>query len=271
MLWLLCKLSISKEYRNKYPSLFSWMGQLISELALLTIYWYTAKAFVPNLHVLSAGTDYFSFVVVGESVLLAPSLMITSLARIFRSDIQQQTFEPTLLSSASLTTSWLVQSFGAMIVEGLRLLLVLILAITFFHFNIAPIPNLILVLVLQVLALPLFAGLGLVGVSVMMVLGRGERILPFLTTGMTVLAGAYFPIEVLPSIMQTYLRKISPMNILLESSREAIQFGWSSPQWLQSAIFLLFGSVVFLMLGILSVSLSTRYYRQRSQPILILS
>ena len=65
MFWLLCRLSILKEYRHKYPSKISWVGQGISELILLIIYWYTAKAFIPNLQFLHPGTDYFSYIIIG--------------------------------------------------------------------------------------------------------------------------------------------------------------------------------------------------------------
>ncbi len=268
---LLCKLSILKEYRNKYPTKISWMGQIISELVMLTIYWYTAKAFLPNLQFLKSSVDYFSYIVVGESVLFIPSLLMTVFVRIFRSEVLQGTFEPTLLSTISLPGSWLIQAFAMVIVESFRLAIVFLLAIFLFNLSLPSVAAIFSALLLQLLAFPFFAGFGLLGAAMMIVFGRGDRILALLTTGMTVLAGAYFPANVLPEGLQALLQKISPMTILLDSTRHLIQGDASSDLLIQSAIFLFFGSLIFLMLGLGAIKASIIYHRRRPQPLFFVS
>lgn len=268
---LLCKLSILKEYRNKYPTKLSWLGQVLSELVMLTIYWYTAKAFLPNLQVLKSGVDYFSYIVVGESVLFLPSLLMTAFVRIFRSEVQQGTFEPTLLSIFSLQRSWLIQALGLVIVEGSRLLIVFTIAIGLFNLSVSSLPTLLAVFFLQILALPFFAGLGLLGAAMMIILGRGDRILVLLTTGMTVLAGAYFPANVLPLGLQSILHQISPMTILLDSTRAIFQGESSFELLIQSASFLLIGSLIFSILGLAAIRASIIFHRRRSRPLFFVS
>lgn len=268
---LLFKLSILKEYRNKYPTPFSWLGQIISEITMLTIYWYTAKAFIPNLQFLKGGVDYFSYIVIGESVLFIPSLLMTVFVRIFRSEVYQGTFEPTLLSLASLSKSWLIQAFALVFVEGFRLVIVFLLAIGVFNLSISSFVIISSAILLQILAFPFFAGIGLFGASLMIVFGRGDRILALLTTGMTVLAGAYFPTNVLPVGLQSILNKISPMTILLDSTRHLIQGETSSELLIQSGLFLFLGSFIFSLLGLRALRASIIYHRRRSQPLFFIS
>ena len=274
-MFALLKISILKEYRNKYTNQFSWIGQVLTELALLSVYWYTAKAFVPNLQFLDAKTDYFSFLVVGETSLLLPSLLITGFARIFKSELQQGTLEPGLLASVSLSSSWLIQALALLIVESLRIFVVLALAFGLFHFQAVSFSSLAMILSLQMLSLPFFAGIGMISAALMMNFGRGDRLLPMLTTAMTVLAGAYFPPSVLPEKLQTGLQNLSPMSVLLGTTRELLKndsSGLPSTEiWWHSSGFLAGGSVMFLLIGIVSLQLSVKRYRNHSQPLLFLS
>lgn len=268
---LLFKLSILKEYRNKYPTPFSWLGQIISELIMLTIYWYTAKAFLPNLQFLKGGVDYFSYIVIGESVLFIPSLLMTVFVRIFRSEVHQGTFEPTLLSAASLPKSWLIQALALVIVEGFRLVIVFLLAIGLFNLSISSFSIISSAILLQILAFPFFAGFGLFGASLMIVFGRGDRILALLTTGMTVLAGAYFPANVLPLRLHGLLHQISPMTKLLDSTRQLIQGEASSDLLIQSGLFLILSSLILSILGLAALRASIIYHRRRPQPLFFIS
>lgn len=270
-MFLLFKLSILKECRNKYPTKFSWLGQFVSELIMLTIYWYTAKAFLPNLQFLNGSVDYFSFIVIGESVLFIPSILMTAFVRIFRAEVHQGTFEPTLLSIGSLPKSWLIQALALVFVESFRLVIVFLLAIALFNLSLSTFAIISSAILLQILAFPFFAGLGLLGASLMIVFGRGDRILALLTTGMTVLAGAYFPANVLPQNLQGVLNKISPMTILLDSTRQLIQDQGSVDLLIQSGIFLTLGSLIFSILGLAALRFSILYHRRRSQPLLLIS
>ena len=271
MLLLLCRLCVLKEYRNKYPSLLTWAGQLASEIILLTVYWYTAKSFVPNLGLSTGRVDYFTYIVVGETILFLPTLLITVFTRIFRAEIQQGTLEPTLVSSSSLASSWLAQAMGLSIVESLRIILVIALATLVFRISVVPFSSLLLIIILQIVAVPFFAGLGLIGASIMVFTGRGDRVIPMITTLMTVLAGAYFPPEVLPKSVYFWSTHLSPMSMLLETSREAIRLGWASPNWIQSAGLLAAYSLIFLALGFYMLNACARLYRRRPQPILVMT
>ncbi len=283
-LWSLFELSFRKEFRNKYPRALSWFGQLTSELGLLSVYWFTAQAFVPNLHLLNPQMDYFSFIVIGEVTLFVPCILLTAFSRVFRSEVQQGTLDISLLSKSPLLVSWSAQVFGLLAAESFRLLLIFIFAFTLFGFRFLPAPNLALILCLQLAAWPFFAGVGMIGASVILVWGRGERLLPLLTTAMTVLAGAYFPPEVLPVFLQPWLAQLSPMNLLLQSTRSLAQVELAQaekastfspsilyPNLNSNFLFLLFFSFIFLTLGICTLHWSVRRYRHRSQPLLFLT
>lgn len=264
----LFRISVLKEYRNKYPSKWTWLGQIISEMALLFVYWYTAKAFVPNLEVFKTPTNYFSFIVIGEMTLFLPALFMTAFARILRAEVQQGTLEPSFFTKSSLSISWLAQAFAIAFVESFRLIFVLLLALFFFEFKMLSASSFLKITLLQLLAMPVFAGIGLITASIVMAFGRGERLLPMLTTAMTVLAGAYFPTQVLPGALAQVLGILSPMNILLDASRNVVSHG---SEITAPALSLLILGVFLFGLGIFALKLSLKHYRHRSQPLLFLS
>lgn len=265
------KMSYIKEIYYYYVSKFTVISQIINELIILAVFWYTAQAFIPDMQVFgNYSIDYFTFIVIGETALRLPAFFITIFTRILKASAIDGTFESYLLFPVSFKIPFLMSALASAANEFLRIIFVIILAKIIFVFEI-PFSNLLLALVYQIAALPIFIGLGFISVAIFLYFGRGEGIIMKLVSVATILAGVYFPTTVLPNSIQQVTDYFSPFNLLLHSTRDLLTKTFVFNKYAENLLFLILWGIVFLPLGSYLFSLGLKYYKLKSRPFTFIS
>jgi len=265
------KICFIKEYRYYYQNPLVLFSILLNELIVLLVFWYTAKAFVPNLEIFSGkAIDYFTFIVIGETALRIPSFFITIVSRNMKNATLDGAFENHLLLKHSPQYAFFIEGLCASIFEILKVALVLFLATVFFVIDVT-FYALLLAIPIQLISILIFTGLGLVSVSILLVLKRGEGWLMRLVSIATILAGAYFPTTVLPYGLNVHLHYASPFNLLLESTRQIMHEQISYHTYFQSCFILSIWAVILLTSGYILFSKALELHKKSDRPFTYLS
>ncbi|OFZ49694.1 MAG: hypothetical protein A2381_05685 [Bdellovibrionales bacterium RIFOXYB1_FULL_37_110] len=265
------KMNLLKEFYYYYQSPLIMVSILINELIILGVFWFTAKAFVPNLEIFSGkAIDYFTFIVIGETALRIPAFFITVIGRNMKNAALEGTFDHHLLLSCSAQYSFMIGGISASLFEILKVILVLSLAATIFVIDVTFI-SLILAALMQIISIFIFTGLSLISVSVLLILKRGEAWIMKIVSIATILAGAYFPTTVLPYHLNNYLYYVSPFNLLLESTRKIIHQEMSYQDYLAANLALLGWAIMLFTLGYFLFSQALHFHKKSNQPFLYIS
>lgn len=239
-----------------YPSIYSFFGHVIGTIMTLVVYHYTSVAFGPNFNDL--GVNYFTFILVGELTLLSGSSMLDFVVRQMRSWKVRGIFDYTLSTPMSAVSLVVLRSLAAWPRDIILVMTQLLLAALFFDLALAPL-DVVVVLFYPMLAAPAFLGLGMLALSIMLVTGRGGSAISYITMGLTVLAGAYFPLTVLPGWAQA-IGTSSPYGALLHPIRQWIYTHDITVLW-QALPTLMLWNISALILGIMALKAALYYYQ----------
>jgi len=256
---------------EQYPRAWSVVGEIFFPLMSLTVYWYTAKAFVPNFSTSLGGSTstYFSYLVIGELVLYIPLFIFSGLIRAVRTATIDGTFDALLVMPLSSQIPILILGLSQVLRGLITVFSTLFLAICVFGLRLAP-EALLGVTALIVVSLPIYFGLGLVASSFLVMFGRGSGVFNYFTTLASILSGAYFPISVLPEWVQKASYFLSPFSYLLETSRALVAgSSMSLDLLLTSALRLGLAGFWFFLLGYMGWGLSIRVYKEKGAPLLL--
>lgn len=214
---------VKLDLRDTYPNSFMLVSEVLATFLTLMIYHYTSQAFVPKVSssLLKLGGDYFSYLVIGDLFLKLPQTLFYNTTRKFRQALMNGAFENMYLFGR--TPAQICRTFSLMGIprEIMGAALTLIVAILFFDLQISW-RGFSIALGLQVLGLGAFLGLGMYGCSLILFLGKGEGMIQYLSTLGMILAGIYFPIDVLPEFFANNALYLSPFGTLLISTREIL-------------------------------------------------
>jgi ABC-type multidrug transport system permease subunit len=222
-MWALFSFAFRKYLQDNFPGVPGAVADLFSTVVLLSIYWFTAKAFGDSLATPLFGIDgtYFEFILIGELTLALPQILCLQVARSLKAALIEGYLDQILISPRGSMAALSILALGALPYEALKVFLTAALAISFFQFQIT-IEEFLFFWALQVCFFPVFLGLGLIAAAIFLRLGRGIALLGQATVALEVLAGAYFPIAVLPERAQWISQSFSPFTFLLESCRQAM-------------------------------------------------
>lgn len=235
----------------KLPFVLEILG---SVFALLTV-WFVARLIDPGL----VPGGYFPFVVLGLLVSAFVDSGVNALGGSIRQEQLTGTLEATLasgLSSAGLAVGMAAYPtvsavFGA-VVYGV---LAAVLGAR------APEANWSLALCAIVVGAVAFAGLGLVGAAIVLVVRRASAAIGWLVAALGLGAGEFFPPQLLPGWVQG-LAALSPFTWCLRLVRAAVLEGagwWRS--W-RDLLVLAAMAVVFTLLGMGALVLGLRHARR---------
>lgn len=260
MIWTLLK----KEIRYYYPSFWTWMMTVVNEVAILTVIYFMAKAFVPDTNVFGGlTTDYFSFIFIGETCLRIPAILIGQMVKTVKHYGMENTLDQHLVMPVPFPALLLMVSGCMAIIEMAKILGLMLLAKIVFGLGLS-IYHIFILLCIQLIAFPIFSGIGMIAAGVFLVFRRGEGVVAKITSIGAVLAGAYFPLNVLPEKVVGVVNIISPFNALLNICREFV-----SKSVLTNLNFTYFIGAGFLWLGIgmLVLKKSIEHYKKVNKPI----
>lgn len=213
---------IRRDFLTQSSYRFDFLLRLVRILASLTIFYYVSKtigtAATPYLQ--RYDSDYFHFVLLGVAFYPFIRLSLSSLSDSLQRYQQNGTLEimfvsPTpILRALYLSTLW---NFGWAMIQMLSYLL---MATLFFQAALNW-SNLALALVILLLSVAANTGLGLVSVSFLLVTKRPSPLIYAMSLATNLLAGLYFPVEVLPGWLRS-LSYVLPATYSFEALRQVL-------------------------------------------------
>jgi ABC-2 type transport system permease protein len=236
----------------------SFVMQLAGILFQVALFYFVARLFgaAMNPSMQRYGNDYFAFLLIGVALSDYLGLSLNTFSASIREGQGNGTLELMLLSPTGLPTILVASSLWVYIFTSVRVMLYLVAGIVLFGVQLGPVDPLAAGMVL-LSSVACFAGLGVISASFVIVLKRGDPLLWALGSLSTLLAGVFYPVEVLPEWLQAGSRLL-PLTYSLEAMRLALMQGYSLPQiWPDVGILIGF-SVVLLPLGFWSFRLAVR-------------
>lgn len=202
------------------------------------------------------GSDYFPFVLIGIAFSGYLAAAMNSFTQTISEEQAGGTLEAIILSPTKISTLLICGSLWNFIFTSLRVAAYLLLGWLFFGFNLTK-TNFAAALIILALTIISFSGLGIISASFILVFKKGDPINWFFNGISRFLGGVYFPVALLPA----WLKKISyflPITYSLEAMRKAIILGSSLKELIPQLSGLIFISIIFFPLGILSFKLALR-------------
>lgn len=216
-------------FRRDLMILLSYRAALLSDwvnlLVQVVIFAYVSRLVDPaTLPAYGAGpTSYLEFVVIGIAIGAFVQLGLTRLVAVFRAERVMGTLEALLLTPTAFTTLQLGSVAYELVYVPVRTALFLAAVAAAFGLSLQ-LSGLGPVLVALLLFIPTIWGLGVASAGLVLVFRRGSGAAGFVGTILAVGSGAYFPLELFPSWLQTALQA-NPVAIMLEVARQALLGG----------------------------------------------
>lgn len=201
-----------RSYRLRPVTLF------VGPLAGVTLFYYISRLVeVPSL---GSSDGYFAYVVVGTVALEVISSTMVTAPISLRQELVAGTFERVVLSPFGP-----VRTLGAMLLFPLlQSAVIATVTLTFaagvFGMPVAW-PGVLLAVPLGVLTAFAFAPFGLVTCALTLVLKQSLSIVPIVLTALSIFAGVYFPVALLPEALR-WLSEVQPLTPALALLRDAI-------------------------------------------------
>jgi ABC-type uncharacterized transport system permease subunit len=261
MILLFIKGTLKFFFKEEYPR---WYGPILEVLAtflLLATLWFTSKAYSP---VALNQVDYFEYLLIGELVLHLPFSLLYQGLRLMKRIGLSNTADQLIVANRSILK--MASSFlGVYFLKNcVRLILLFVLASLFFKapFSLEQIPIYFLIVLLS--SIP-FVMLSLSLGSIVLFWGRGENIWGQVSSWMSFLSGAYFPLSIFPQWLQELLPFINPFALYLEMSRKALSS--SSLESISGESFMLVGWTIFFGVCLaISYKMGLSKYRKSGTP-----
>jgi ABC-2 type transport system permease protein len=213
--------AVARSYRVSFA-----LG-LVDALISLFLFFYLARLInqteLASQSQLSEG--YFGFVIVGYAVMDILRAGITTFAAQLREDQVTGTLEALLVTPAPQALVALGSATFDLLRAALQGIVLLLLAVLFFGLDLSvDTSSLIALVVATPAAFALFTALGIVVASLTIVVKQTVALVTFISTALAVLAGVYFPISVLPPVLEA-IAKALPFTWTLDVFRDALLGG----------------------------------------------
>ncbi len=271
MLYQLIRSILKLERLDTYPSKWAFIGEFLGIFISVIIYYFTAKAFAPNLNsnMNFYKMDYFSFVLIGELSLALPIYLMTNPAIRLRYFVNQRVLTTLLSYPISLLKIIILWVKSGAIAELTRVALHIFIALFFFDLSIS-LKGFLFSIAILIFTLPTFLGLGLIAASISMILGRGSNVINYLSTVSLFFAGAYFPVEVFPTFIQRFASTLSPFNSTLYLIRNSYlnDFNIFNTSHLSIIASLLIWNFLALTIGITLIRFAETSLIKKGTPLL---
>jgi ABC-2 type transport system permease protein len=200
---------------------------LVESLMLLVILHFVGRLVSPKASVslTHSGLHYFSFALVGVAFARYFDLMLRMFSESIRTAQVTGCLEAMLCSQTGCITIVMLSSLYSLISGGLQLLLILLGGVFLFgvDFRAMNIPATLLVMLVSV---SIFVAFGVLSAAAIVWLKKGDPITWILGGLGSILGGAYFPVDVMPSWMQK-LSFLIPVTYSLDALRMTMLKGAS--------------------------------------------
>ncbi len=261
MIYLFIKTCLKFFIKEEYPRWYGLILEILATLLLLATLWFTSKAYTPN----NLGErGYFEYLLIGELLLHLPFSLLFQGVRIMKRIGLSSALDQLLVANKSvlkMAGSFLVVYFFK---SCIRLFLLFMLSFLFFKapFAVKFIPYYVMMLIAGVIP---FALLSLSIGSVVLFWGRGENIWGQISSWLSFLSGAYFPLSTFPKWAHGVLPFINPFALYLELGRRLLSSN-SFSLALSEITTLLAWVAGFTISLVLTYSFGLAGYRKRGAP-----
>jgi ABC-2 type transport system permease protein len=232
-------LQIATSYRA------SFILELASIVFFLALFFYLSRLVDDSEFAASqdVGGDYFAYVAVGMFVFQIVQVSVASFTRKIREEQTTGTFEalmatpvnPALIVFASATYDLLRATVSGLILLGAAV------AVFGVHLEIEP-GTLAVGMLALVGCLALFASLGILVGAATVLLKRAAVLVGLMLTGLSLLGGVYFPVDLLPGLLE-FIAEVLPFTWGVDLLRASLLGGDVDPLQLVG----LFASVAVLL------------------------
>ena len=197
---------------------------------------------------LAAYGDYFTFLLIGASFARFLSIGLRHFGRELEHDLAAGTIEPVMITATAPGLALLGPSLW-IVAEGVILLVVqLVMGALFFHADFSR-ANWLAAAVLTLLTLLSLSGWGFLSAAFVLMFKRAEPLSWLVDVTLFMLAGVYFPIQVIPWGLRIFAYGL-PLSYALEGLRYALMRGQGLDQLWGYALILLGFTALLLPTGI---------------------
>jgi ABC-2 type transport system permease protein len=249
---------LKRDYLINTSYRFSFFLKIIAILAYIATFYYIAKIFAKTTttHLQLYGGEYFPFVLIGIAFSDFLFMGLSAFSHAIRDEQLTGTLGALLISPTRISNILLGSAIWEFTLAAIRVLIYLILGITIFGVRIN-ISGLFIALVVLLLSAVSFSGVGIIAASFIMIFKKGEPISWVFAGGSSLLSGVYYPIGVLPPILQK-LSWLLPMTYSLDAIRLALLGKYSLKILLPDILALVIFSLVLLPLSIMLFKYSVK-------------
>jgi len=242
------------QMRYRLSFLLQLLGILFSSASFYFVARLLGAAAAPQLS--RYGGDYFSFVLVGIAFVGYQSVALHTFATVIQSGQREGTLEAMLATPTRLATILFSSGLWNFTFTSLRVVVYLLVGVILLGADLRQ-ANLLAGLVILPLTILSLSGIGILSASFIMVFKRGNPINFLIGSLSSLLAGVYYPVEVLPDWLQAFARLI-PLTYSLEAMRRALLAGAGLRELGGSVAALAGFSVVLLPLSLIAFRYAVR-------------
>lgn len=205
------------------------LSLLMAPVATVTLFYYVSRLVsVPSL---GSSDGYFAYVVVGTVALEVITSTIATAPISLRQELVAGTFERIVISPFGAVRTLAAMLVFPLMQSALIGTATLVFAGTVFGMPVAW-PGVLLAIPLGVLAAFAFAPFGMLTCAAILVFKQSLSVVPILLTGLSIFAGVYFPVALLPDKLR-WVSDVQPLTPALSLLRGAISpLAQSAHPWL---------------------------------------
>lgn len=231
----------------RYP--LSFALQLLGILFSTATFYFVARLFGVGVapHLGSYGGDYFAFVLIGIAFAGYQSMALYNFSSVIQSAQVMGTLEAMLVTPTRLSTILFSSSLWTFTFTSLRVVVYLLAGVLVFGASLHA--NWLSACVILCLSILSMSGIGILSASFIMVFKQGSPINFLIGSLSSLLAGVYYPVQVLPAWLQT-LARFFPLTFSLEAMRRALLNGETLTDLSHEVAMLALFSIVLLPLGL---------------------
>lgn len=218
---------------------------------------------VPSLN--QYGGNYFSFVIIGIAFSSYLGSALGNFGGLIGNEQELGTMEALIMTPTRISTILVAGSLWNILFTTIRVAFYLLVGVFFFNMNLGGINFLALITALTLSLIP-FISLGVISASFILVFKRGDPI-SFLFHGASkLLAGAFFPIAILP----LWFKKLSlfiPLTYSLRALRGVLLTQGTWKDLAPDLLVLLFFSIILFPISLQCFKVSLRMAKRRGSLV----
>jgi len=240
---------LKKDFLIESSYKLAFLINIFSILVSISTFFFIDRLFAGNMseYLQEFGTSYFAYVLIGMAFFSYIGVGLGSFSSRLRAEQLQGTLESLIVTPTKLSTLLSGMVIWNFLTASFNLLIYLLFAVFVFKidFSSANIPSCAVILFLAVLS---FSSLGIISASFILVFKRGNPLSWLVNTLEGLLGGVYFPIKVMPQILQT-AAKILPITHAIRAIQLAVYKGYSLGELKKELLLLLIMTLVLVPLA----------------------